>query len=81
MRMTWNLANTLMDSLCCLAISATVTAKGTPYPDPRNLPDDVMELVETYARAKFQEICDEFEYTFGGEEWEIEESEDDKGDE
>ena len=75
MRMTWKLASDLMDNLCCLAISAIVTAEDTPYPDPLNLPDGMMELVEEYAREKFQEICEAWENKFG-EEWEIEEPKD-----
>lgn len=73
--MTWNLANDLMDTLCCLAISAVVTTEDTPYPDPLNLPEEMMELVENYAREKFQEICGEWEEIFG-EKWQIEEPED-----
>jgi len=75
MKMTWKLANNLMDSLCCLAISAIISTKDTPYPDPRNLPDEMMKLVENYAREKFQEICGEWEDVFG-EKWGIEEPKD-----
>ena len=76
MRMTWKLANRLMDDLCCLAISAIVTTEDTPYPDALSLPNEMMELVEKYANEKFQEICEEWEDTFDGEGWEIEEPKD-----
>ncbi len=69
MRMTLKLANQLMDSLVCLAISANGGA------DYDHLPtDEQMALVTKYASNKLLEICAEWE-VLKGEEWEIEEPE------
>lgn len=68
MKMTWKLAESLMNDFACLAISANggVPAEG--------LSDEQMEQVQTYARETFNRICSEWE-EFTGKEWDIMEPE------
>lgn len=64
MRMTKKLADTLMDTLACLAISA-IGAEKAAKDDPI-----VRERVMKYAREKFTEITGEWENEMC-ERWEI----------
>jgi len=65
--MTWKLAATLMDALCCVAISAE-----------GGLSKDLdLDWCQNYARKQFMDICQAWEDAKGFE-WEIE---DPKGDE
>ena len=61
MIMTEKLANSLMDNLACLALSAT----GTDPFDER-----AMALAEDYAKKTFMFICSEWE-DLTGEEWQV----------
>ena len=71
MKMTNILAKSLLDDLACLAISANGGAEldenGEVVASPEKL-----ELIGTYARNKFVEICNEWEEVMG-EKWQIEE--------
>lgn len=71
MIMTSTLAQALLDNLGCVAISANggaeVDENGEATVSPEHL-----ELINTYARTKFVEICKEWE-EFMGEEWTIQE--------
>lgn len=71
MIMTQELANELMNVLACVAISANggveTDENGEVIVSPENL-----ELINTYARNKFVEICNEWE-EFMGEKWVVEE--------
>lgn len=71
MIMTNVLAEALLNDLACVAISANggaeVDENGEATVSPENL-----ELINTYARNKFVEICNEWE-EFMGEKWQIEE--------
>lgn len=71
MRMTWELANELMNALACVAISANGGAEVDEHGEARVSPEN-LELINTYARNKFVEICDEWEELMG-EKWAIEE--------
>ena len=68
MKMTWKLAESLMDNFACLAICANggVPADG--------LSDEQMEVIQTYARETFDRICFEWE-VLTGKEWDIMEPE------
>lgn len=61
--MTWKLAETLLDALCCVAISAD-----GGYDE--NETD--CEGAQEYARKKFIEILEQWEQVYGFK-WEIEE--------
>lgn len=74
MTMTYKLANTLMETLCCLAISGMITNKDAVITDARDLPENMLELAEKFAQTTFQEICGEWEEIFD-EEWKIEDPE------
>jgi hypothetical protein len=71
MIMTNVLAESLLNDLACIAISANggadVDEDGEIAMSPESL-----ELINTYARNKFAEICHEWE-EFMGEKWQIEE--------
>ena len=76
MIMTKSLADELMNALACVAISANggiaLDENGEPTISPENL-----ELINTYARNKFVEICNEWVAEMR-EEWVIENDEEDK---
>lgn len=71
MKMTKKTADSLMDGLLCLAISAyggiSVNEQGDVLLD-----DEVREIAESYAQQKFVELCHDWEAVMG-EKWEIEE--------
>ena len=71
MIMTNVLVEALLNDLACVAISANggaeVDENGEATVSPENL-----ELINTYARNKFVEICNEWEELMG-EKWQIEE--------
>lgn len=66
MKMTWKCAESLMDILACVCISAN---GGVPK---NGMDEQQMEAAQKYARNKFCEILNEWE-DFTGEKWEIEE--------
>lgn len=70
MRMTWVLAEQLMDTLGAVAITAMMNLEGV---NPLLNDEDLLEA-EKYAKKKFVEILSEWESIIG-EEWEIEEEE------
>jgi len=63
--MTETLANTLMDVLACVALSATGGV------DPDNINDEQVEYAQEYARKTFCELLDAWEESTG-KEWDIE---------
>jgi len=63
--MTETLANTLMDALACVALSATGGV------DPDNINDEQVEYAQEYARKTFCELLDAWEESTG-KEWDIE---------
>jgi len=65
MVMTETLANTLMDVLACVALSATGGV------DPDNINDEQVEYAQEYARKTFCELLDAWEESTG-KEWDIE---------
>lgn len=65
-KMTNELATTLMDALCCVAISADGGYDETRFET------DGYEGAQEYARAKFCEILNQWEEIYDFE-WEIEE--------
>jgi len=65
MVMTETLANTLMDALACVALSATGGV------DPDNINDEQVEYAQEYARKTFCELLDAWEESTG-KEWDIE---------
>lgn len=79
MRMTNKLANTLMDTLACVAISANGGAK---VDEDGNIivTDEDLQNVAEYVRKTFHAILAPWEDLMG-EEWEIEEGDDDEGEE
>lgn len=74
MKMTNKLANTLMDSLACVAISAN---GGARVDEDGNIivTNEDLQKVSKYAQKTFLEILTPWEELMG-EEWEIEEDED-----
>ena len=71
MIMTEKLANEIMDNLACLAISAMGTEgqiEGWEKGENENVPifkEEYTRRVMDYARAKFVEICAEWEHEMG----------------
>lgn len=66
MHMTEKLANDLMDTLCCVALSAV-------YPhgiDPDKVDQRILDGAQEYARKTFCAILEEFEHLTGNE-WDI----------
>ena len=76
MKMTSKLANTLMDCLACVAISANggveVDKNGNPITT-----EEQMQKVSEYAQKTFVDILAPWEELMG-EDWEIEEDEDEE---
>ena len=66
MIMTKKLADQLMETLMCVAISATGGV------DPNNIDEKQMEYCGEYANTTFVELLEAWE-ELTGEEWEIEE--------
>ena len=66
MTMTKKLADQLVETLMCVAISATGGV------DPNNIDEKQMEYANEYATTTFVELLEAWE-ELTGEEWEIEE--------
>ena len=66
MIMTKKLADQLMDTLACVAISATGGV------DPENINQKQMEYAENYAKETFCDLLEAWE-ELTGKEWKIEE--------
>lgn len=70
MKITEKLANSLMDCLCCLAISAVTTHKGADE-TPETMSKEHFEAAEAWARDTFvKTLCAEWE-DFYDEEMEV----------
>lgn len=67
MFMTGKLASNLMDNLCCVAISATGNVD-----ENCSIDEERFQKCMEYAKAKFVEICEEWEQ-FMNDEWDISE--------
>ena len=76
MQMTQKLADSLMDCLACLAISALggvhIDENGEPF-----VPDALMDAAQNYARDTFISLTDALAEN-AGEEWEIIPTEEDE---
>lgn len=79
MKMTNKLANTLMDTLVCVAISANGGAKVDEDGNIIVTDEDFQQVIK-YARKTFDEILTPWEKLMG-EDWEIEEGDDDEDEE
>ena len=67
MKMTWELAEALMNDLACLLISAE---GGVEMDENGNFNEEQIARANEYARSKFAELTKEWEDS-KGEEWQI----------
>jgi len=67
MKMTWELAEALMNDLACLLISAE---GGIEMDENGNFNEGQIARANEYARGKFAELTEELEKAMG-EEWQI----------
>lgn len=68
MKMTWELADALMNDLACLLISAE---GGAEMDENDNFDEGQIARANEYAKGKFVELTEELEKAMG-EEWQIE---------
>ena len=69
MKMTEKLANSIMENLACLAISAN---GGVPVDENGNpmITDEQMEAINEYVEITFLDLCNDWEMATG-KKWEI----------